>query len=823
MINNKLAAHTTNRATWKGILFALALLVLLYCALQRVTLAPFGDAQVNQRQWLTLNNDYFPHNWTILKDKFSGSATTNQPIKLRTEGGSAFLLGSAQKIHQRAPYYLNGFFLIGLVILIFILFRISTPFNYGHYWSMAFFFLVLFHSTSLNDHFWQLVHPFRDTTAHFFMFMGLILFLSGLWVNNGKIMFFSGMALGFSIWHRLPSLLMVVTCFCIWVSFQIARKKFSWRTSLFLGSGFVVGILPLIFQNILEGANGFHLPQQDSLLLSNAPKEILPGLRRGLHYVNFPNVALHTARAVIGSIHWSLHLFWIPLCWACRKSHRLRWTSFTLALFIFINWGFYSCYDHVVTRYIFPSSLCMILLLALGATSLLWLTALHKRRPMAALLIFACSISLGLQIREAHDQRNNFKQSFVSRAYFDTWWAKNGNQNDSYICNIPMIPNWIRESGGKGLRLSTEPLSRQTSIDTIKREIGNGATIYYLSTRLKTGALTPSWWRTMLATHFVFEPALEPLNIDMAFIQSAHFYRLRLPDNSIVVLPAEAGKSSFYMVLNQPAINQTDSIAKTRRIPVTVNGNDTHLATGINLINHSDHQSNAPFQIHGDLPLHIIDSAPLIVNQPWGFYFSDYALHPLGYGLLSNFTMHGDGSGFVNRDHGGFPKPKYYVVPRFYLHHESTIHLPYCAKPMDNFYLLFRLYIAGKARDPGAAIQQIEGLSFTRNEQSFEPTIQYLEKPYARGTHYAQDAILEWHFPVADLTNIDNASIQIHQSVQPVHKYQGIVALYYEATLLSDSKSTYPANLDRHEKGWLYIFHPRPYAYHPTISEKNYE
>ena len=223
----------------------------------------WGDSQFYIADLAKLRGNYFALNFEAL---FSSS----DHMSLNTEGGFPFFLSLFSLISWELPFFVSGLFTIAFLFVIALIPISSSKKPVALTGLLTMCVLLLIPSFARNV--FELSECLRDSSAHFWGFLGL--FLCCLGIKSGKRVnvFIGATCIGIACWCRVPNVLFIVP---VGVYFLLSIKKL-WCKSflhslLLMVAGLLVGFLPFFGQNVLEG-RPFYVPSQfNSLVVKQAP------------------------------------------------------------------------------------------------------------------------------------------------------------------------------------------------------------------------------------------------------------------------------------------------------------------------------------------------------------------------------------------------------------------------------------------------------------------------------------------------------------------------------------------------------------------------
>jgi hypothetical protein len=380
------------------------------------------------------SGDYFIQNWNAL----SGA---NEHIRLTTEGGYFFFLWFTSLINRELPFFISAFFIAGFIILLSALVILLETKKRALLTGLITIILI-FSYYKITTEFMILNTCMRDGSAHFFGILGVLLSCTGVKRNYSKIYILTGcLFIGLGAWCRLPNILFIIPA----VTYAILNAKRNQFKRLFFTAitmffGLIIGLLPLLSQNIFEGKTIYNTgqtnlltskkttidenrknvitPKMTKAYSQHAYKERFEGVQKGLSLKNFPRISksIYVKLFVyLGKINFYLWVLIIIL--SVRLNYKL---SLTILSCFFSFYLFYSCYDKVVIRYILICFIMFFPIIAIVISEFLLMILNSKLFKKHNKLSYCCLLAIALILLLSQINRYNLGKTplMESRSYF---------------------------------------------------------------------------------------------------------------------------------------------------------------------------------------------------------------------------------------------------------------------------------------------------------------------------------------------------------------------------------------------------------------------
>jgi hypothetical protein len=226
------------------LLYVLIALFFGYIALSFTTHYMIGDCVVYLEELTLLRGDYFSNNFGAL------FGNGGNHMQLATEGGFAFIMYLFSLVNMESVFYVATLFTL---LFIFLLSVLSVYLSKNRVNILAAFFSLfgIVCMRSLAYPIFSLSSCLRDSSSHFFGFLGLFLCCIGInKLGQKKYLILGGISLGLSCWCRLPGILFVIPAgvYTLGSLKKIGFKKVVYSLCL-LSVGVSLGLLPLLGHN----------------------------------------------------------------------------------------------------------------------------------------------------------------------------------------------------------------------------------------------------------------------------------------------------------------------------------------------------------------------------------------------------------------------------------------------------------------------------------------------------------------------------------------------------------------------------------------------
>lgn len=469
-----------------------------------------GDAVFYVEDSRKVELDYVARNLDAWKNHFAGNPVQHK--RLITEGGYAFLLAAARRLHLRLPFLLNGILLPFLFLALLGLVHLAddNP-QRGLLSALLLGVLILAHAETARL-WWYLTWPIRTLPAYLLGVLGLLTCVSAcrrVPASAGRL-FVAGLLMGVATWMRIP---VVILAFpgCLYVlisSWSHSRTKSFWAL-VCLGSGVVMGLVPLIGQSVLEGA--YHEVGQIGCAVLEAPRaQHKLGYEWavwGWHPANFPSCSFrllaHLRRSFSPS--WCVMIA-LAVAWGFLRGVR-QMALFLCAAVVFVL--FYACEWSAACRYMTMTYLCL-----LAAPSIMVGHGLHaitsRLKNATALLVCYRVIPLllaGAVVWLAWQQQGPKTESdrvWRDASRFGAWLTPHFRAADTFIIPHGAILSWAHGLGRICLTWPWAP-EKTTGHRRINRMLAAGRRVFFLELRDEKGNAFASWWKDDLLSQYELE------------------------------------------------------------------------------------------------------------------------------------------------------------------------------------------------------------------------------------------------------------------------------------------------------------------------------
>jgi len=562
------------------IFYAISIIISIYLfivCLSNCTYNIYGDSVVYMKWLLSLSSgDYFIQNWNALLG-------SGEHLRLTTEGGYIFFLWFASLINRELPFFISAFFISGFIILLTALVILLEKPRKRAIFTGLITLILIFSYYNITEELMMLNACMRDGSAHFFGILGVLLSCIGVKKNYSKTYILTGfLFIGIGAWCRVPNILFVVPA-ATYVLVNIKKTQFKKLIFIALTMlfGLIIGLLPLLSQNIFEGKS-FYNPGQASTLISEqkpldeerinvitptvahvysryAYQEKFEGTKKGLSFKNFPIIskAIYLNLFVyLGRINFYLLSLIIILSIILNYKLALTMLSGFLSFYLF-----YSCYDKVITRYIIICFIMLFPLIAIVISEFLFMmlnSRLFKKRPKLSYL-FLLVIVLILLVFQTNKYNLGKAPLMESRSYF-TKNKKDLEQlkltkNDYFTCLDKSYRIWTQYFyGAKSFRwvwsvsphFSVLPNNMQ-QLQKVKDAIDCGNRIFFFE--VQRGKYPYKYWSKLdINTHY---DLTEKLRIELATPAKEDIVIYQLKPKStkkkIIEINASKGKTNLFI------------------------------------------------------------------------------------------------------------------------------------------------------------------------------------------------------------------------------------------------------------------------------------
>ncbi len=467
-----------------------------------------GDPNVTFAQGILLRQGYVATNLHAMAARAHGEEAP--PVRLLVEGGFPVVLRALRLLGDRAPFLANVLFAPALLVLLGLYVSRTEPDPERRFLAglLAPGLVVSFSVTGMT--LWHLVLPFRDILSHTLGFAALVLLPTRETEHRKLRLLLAGFACGYSAWTRLTGILFAVPMalhLAAWPGLGTWRRRLAMLA--WTAAGGVIGLLPLLGQNLLENRGLLAPPQAENLLLQERTVRV-SGARAGWHPLNFGRTWGRLVSEIAGYFPaWFKILVAISLAGRLLIERRVR--RLLPAAGGLLAFGlFYACYHRTVTRYYF---IIAVFFVALAAPVLAGLAAAPWRRwprarPAALFLlgVFVAGYAAQAGLRSGSDPRR-VRREWKDARMFRAWirqavrppyhvvtsamgyllWTR-------YFAEAPPVP-W------PGSPLRTGPV-RHTRLP-----FPDDTELYLLSLLDRANEELPSWSRDTLLNRYALESA----------------------------------------------------------------------------------------------------------------------------------------------------------------------------------------------------------------------------------------------------------------------------------------------------------------------------
>ncbi len=257
-----------NGVIW-GILFSVLFASIAWICVAKCHYYIFGDSVVYFNGLSNLLYNYFDVNNAFWLGEVSNH------LQLTTEGGFTFLLYLASLLSWELPFFISAFFCVLLVFMLALLVNYLSSSKKTGKLSGVLIIALIFLIPGVAYQTFDLTLCLRDSAAHFFGFLGLFFCCKG--IQQGiikKDLIFGSFLIGIACWCRFPNVLFIVPA-GIYVFTFINKLKFKqiFHSYIFMFIGLILGLLPLLSQNIYEGKPFYAVGQFASLVSSSTEQD----------------------------------------------------------------------------------------------------------------------------------------------------------------------------------------------------------------------------------------------------------------------------------------------------------------------------------------------------------------------------------------------------------------------------------------------------------------------------------------------------------------------------------------------------------------------
>jgi hypothetical protein len=427
---NKIFISVWNHLFWI-ILYLFVFVVLLYVGLSYTTYDIYGDSVVYFEELTQLRGIYFSNNFSAL---FSSGV---QHVQLATEGGFAFFLFLFSLLCSESVFYVSLIFTASFLMLLALLSvylsknkRINILVGLMTLLGVVVLYRISYFVFALSA-------CLRDSSAHFFGFLGLLLCCIG--INRGgqkRFLILGGISIGLACWCRVPDIIFIIPAgvYALCSLRYLGYKKF-FISLTFLAVGLLIGLLPLFGQNVFEGKPFYMTGQMDRLLLKGNSSDMSQqsmiksdvninnndkqhGVKKGLVLSNcqitaprlFADLDYESSGVFIAII-----LFSLLIC--LFFDFKFTVTFAGGALFFFL---FYMFYDKTVVRYYIIIILFLLPVVALCCLEILCriLKLLRFEKSSKTIYTFVAGILVISFIFFANKANRGYERLLASRMRF---------------------------------------------------------------------------------------------------------------------------------------------------------------------------------------------------------------------------------------------------------------------------------------------------------------------------------------------------------------------------------------------------------------------
>ena len=729
------------------IAIAVLLMVLAYTCLSRCSFILGGDPTVYIVQTGILRGEYFSQNFQAI----TGGDVPH--IRLETEGGFLAISYLASLLHETIPFLINALL---IPLLLIVLLRIVIL-AYGPSPSRLVMALGVLLALMLTPSVGRLVAcslPFRDIAAHLFGFLGIAVIgkaVSRPEEPSPKALMLAAVCVGLAAWCRVPNILFGLPIGVLALLHPTGRSDgyVIWMQRVgWMGCGLLIGLMPLVAQNLFEGRAFYEAGQIEALVNLEASPTKVSASPKGLHPVyfrhHFPRsftLSTYTMYSGFGCVLISLGIVLLA-----RRSW--RWAAGLLCgALIFLS--FYSCYDKVVGRYLIVVLLFLLPFAGIGLGSLLaWLFRLFPRNYATGLRCFACAVLVAVGASNCMQLRGKPLVHLLHQ-YRDVQtmgeWARNDLGDQAVVLAIHRgLITWIkyffRDVGTAG---ATWGDHRDESVLSDAVDPASPS-IYLALSRLENGGEQPSWYKETLLNRFDLEACPSPSFITFPEFNLYHVRRrstrkrdleMHVSSQSENVLFLHARALEGFVPMQSLEITSTDWNV----------GVQANLQPGLNFISLPE-GPRKELTLTSSRPLPSFVQASYVENRPQRIPLSEYTKIPSVQNLFEGGEVVWTGYKHWRRDWGGNPGRRHESPPFWRVTPGTQMRIPLInGKAMVRLYCSLVLF----TRDWQVLEETLDQIRYGVGGDDLDYTSLELGPPYRLGNEQgvAVDVIHEFVLP----------------------------------------------------------------------------
>ena len=610
-----------------------------------------GDPGINFIQSVALDRHYLLDNVAAWRGD-----PGQKHVPLLIEAGFPCLLSAARAIHDRLPFMVNALLLPLLFWMLARYIRHADPRETRGYFAALMGPLGLVALPATAGIAWSLAEPFRDLPSHVVGMFALLLFNEER--PDGPSLrrkaFWAGFLCGLGGWVRLSGVLFAVP---VALHLLVAPAPVRFRTRLgfllCLGAGGVLGLAPLVAQNILEGRSLLIPPQGDRLLLR--PDGVRGAVRKGWNPLNFFTILPRVWQQIRALWPGWMHLLVLfgAIGWIfSRKSAWRRFVPMVGGALAFAL--FYACYDKIVVRYLFPVLLFMAAAGALSASwwldrILRWIANARWRRGLSAGLLAGMSLCLLYSFRASASNWKEMRREWADAMAFKAWLHQALPQPSEVLTSVPAYQHWLSYFAPRQQSPWTNSPLYQGRLRMPRVPLPDDRDLFLLASWSPAAREQVMWSRESLLNRYDLEPA-GALAMQSLAAPAFQYGRLvpRPLRREIQIESSRVSNDFLFLFLREltttAAVEQVSLISSQWPTPIEV-----PVQAGVNFIMLPDTHAARPDR----LVLEGLVPVPSVIQAQWaaeletvGIVLSDYEA-AARYGLLM------EGPGIIWR---GFPK-----------------------------------------------------------------------------------------------------------------------------------------------------------------------
>ncbi|MBU1693636.1 MAG: hypothetical protein KKC51_06695 [Verrucomicrobia bacterium] len=576
-----------------------------------------SDPKVNFEQVLVLRQGYWGTGLRAVAERWSDA--DSPPVRLRIEGGFPGYLRLLLFFGERAPFMANVLVVPALLALLGLyIAKLERPPERRFLAALLAPCLLVSISTTAMM-LWQLVLPFRDTLSHLLGFGALVLLptrRTDPWRARGRLLL-AGVVCGLSAWTRLSGILFAVP---MGLHLLLLPGLGTWRgrarMMAWTAAGGLIGLLPLLLQNVLEGRGLMTPPQAASLFLQERTVRATT-LRAGWHPLNFSYTWGRMVREVAGYFPRGFHLLVLAGLAGRLLVERRPRRMLPLLGGLLIFALFYACYHRTVTRYYFIIALFYV---AVSAVALAWLAdRLWRRLPggprlwsmVLGLLLAGYAVQAGL--RSGTNPRR-VSREWKDAQQFKSWLRQTIHPPYHILTSSESYLLWVRYFAATPPEPWLNSPLRTGPLQLPRSPLPEGVNLYLLSLRDEDGSEQDMWSRDALLNRYDLDesgPSAIPVRAVPAF--GCQRIRPREQARREIAVEGRADNTAFvYLYLRDlTSTNRTEAMALS--VPGGLEMVPADLQAGPNLI-------RLPTPPHPGANTMILNAAtptPSVVSAAW--------------------------------------------------------------------------------------------------------------------------------------------------------------------------------------------------------------